>query len=265
MTKTLVVVGLGGGGYYVVPPLVRYLTNKHNLDESFEGLDIYLVDGDVIEDKNILRVYDSYDSGDTKVGAMLNMLERFIPEDSKCRVYGIPHYITPDKRELHPWAEVEDNLIIISCVDNNKSRLYLDSIVSEKRNSAIFAAGNELDTGDVLSHVRKDNEDVLPPLGKAYPELLMPSNENLFPGEKADCQVESIATPQLNLANFATAYGVIAAYYQFEQGVSAFDTGRVFFDLKAGPEMTKVFPVDVSAVESVGSITIQPKTETVSK
>lgn len=116
----VIIVGCGGTGSNLAPMLSRMMKNKTFI----------LIDGDMVEDKNISRqTFQSFDSGNNKAMALawkLNsnfpnrhlFLNRYIENKEDI----LKMILKPNSNELIQ----EETIYLCGCVDNNASRIILE-------------------------------------------------------------------------------------------------------------------------------------------
>ena len=116
MINKIIVIGCGGTGSYLIPPLARLLKSS-----KFVG-DLILVDGDNYEPSNLDRQSFHVDLlGENKATAQAKKLQKEI-EDFECGV--IDTYLSEsDVKEI-----VTEGTLVINCADNNAIRKYVEEI-----------------------------------------------------------------------------------------------------------------------------------------
>jgi molybdopterin/thiamine biosynthesis adenylyltransferase len=156
------VVGCGGTGSYLVPNLARLLSVKQS--ENLHTC-LYLIDRDEVEEKNLLRQnFIQSDIGKNKAVALATRYSR---------AFGIPIAAVEDywpvhsNSDTHSWLidilrntvnifnnpQINDEVnLIISCVDNVKTRIAIDEYRKEFiRHTPIWIdTGNEEFRGQVV-------------------------------------------------------------------------------------------------------------------
>lgn len=156
----IIIVGCGGTGSNLAPMLSRMMNYKTFL----------LIDGDVVEDKNIARqTYQTFDTGMNKARALAKKLNsnfnnshQYIDRYIESKDDIIDRITDPATRELLQ----NETIYICGCVDNNASRLILeDTYRFLKNNYSVpvhyIDAGNEDTFGTVLVDVcRSDFMDM---------------------------------------------------------------------------------------------------------
>lgn len=204
--NNFVVVGAGGIGHFLAPVLAKYLSFKH------PGSKLTIVDGDKIEDKNLARVYEVSAVGEMKAHVLASTCINLIPRDS-LTVETVDEYITPDTYERYHRKWCVDGTVIFGCVDNNKTRVYLESLVKKLNNGIFVVGGNSYHEGQAQLYVRLDGKNITPPITEFAPELLDESDPlNVFPDEK-DCTTEYESEPQLILVNMTVASTMLNLFY----------------------------------------------------
>lgn len=159
----IVQIGCGGTGSLLVPYIARLMSSP-----SFENIGSYtLIDGDKVAKKNIQRQnFISADIGNFKAEVLAKRYSLAMGVE----IASMSIYIT-GKESLERFSRNRLELLI-SCVDNNKTR----KILVEWQNDNIYSspiwidAGNELLGGQVFIQGSATNgikTDIL----KAYPEI----------------------------------------------------------------------------------------------
>jgi molybdopterin/thiamine biosynthesis adenylyltransferase len=125
--QNVVLIGVGGTGGYVLQQMARLL---YSLKEQGASVpDVLLVDGDTVEEKNLLRQYFlPQDVGKKKATVLA---ERY------ARAYGLsiaayPHYLTKET-DGRPAGILEPGDVVVACVDNGSTRRLLHEQLSRRR------------------------------------------------------------------------------------------------------------------------------------
>ena len=132
----IIVLGAGGTGGYLIPHLYRIAFSDENRDYR-----IIICDGDIAERKNLIRQnFIEQDIGRNKASVLA---ERYAGAFGiECEY--IPEYIESEQRlkELvrpdftkSPWSNAKETqrVILIGCVDNNKSRAICHKVFYETK------------------------------------------------------------------------------------------------------------------------------------
>ena len=172
----IVVLGAGGTGGYVIPHLYRLgYASEHPTR-------IIVCDGDVVENKNLIR-------------------QNFVAQEEL-------HTLTEPDRVPYPMEP--QRVILLGCVDNNKSRQLCHRVFEQKRNLIYIDAGNGEHTGQVVCGVRQHGRTLYKPVCSLYPDLL--EDEDKFPSELS-CAERAVSAPQSVTANLTAATAVVSFLY----------------------------------------------------
>lgn len=120
------VVGCGGTGSLLARDLAKLLTSSPHT--------MTLIDGDVVEEKNIIRQgYQLQDIGENKAAVLSKKINALYNVDA----YVIDSYLT--KNELLVDINKNDDLypVILGCVDNDNTRVLLENTF-KKCNGAVY-------------------------------------------------------------------------------------------------------------------------------
>ena len=205
----IVMLGAGGTGSYVAMHLYRLMhcLNRH--------VRIIIADGDSVEEKNLARQHFTvYDLGKNKAkviaeryAAAFRMKAEYIPDfiEDKERLKELlkPVYSTGEKNTFIPYKEM---VILLGCVDNNKSRCLCNDVFYECDDLIYIDSGNGEHNGQVVCGVRRKGKTMSKPVGFVYPDILEDTDK--FPTELS-CAEASISAPQTIAANMTAAAMVV--------------------------------------------------------
>lgn len=202
----IVILGAGGTGGYVVPHLYRiaYACGR--------PVRIIVVDGDVVEDKNLVRQnFASFDVGDNKARLLA---ERY------ASAFGIETEFVPDfienEDELKSLLSVTDwNCsrtipILIGAVDNNRTRVMCNNVFNTMDDLIYIDSGNGEYTGQVVCGMKQNGKVFNAPVARYYPDILMDMEK--FPSELS-CAERAVSAPQSIAANLFAATAITAMLY----------------------------------------------------
>jgi molybdopterin/thiamine biosynthesis adenylyltransferase len=196
-TQTYDLVGAGGTGSLVYPPLLRYLDSYHtNRGENFI---VAVIDGDHLEKKNLQRqMFHGQFIDENKADALVKIYGG--PESRP-----IPEYLTEDNLE----QRVMDGDIVLIAADNYDVRARLERRALDLDNIVLLNGGNEKTDGSLQIFIRKDGQNVTPPLSFQHPEILKPSPHD---PSKLDCMTRAQVPggEQTIIANMASASWLMA-------------------------------------------------------
>ena len=204
----IVVLGAGGTGGYVIPHLYRLgYASEHPTR-------IIVCDGDVVEQKNLIRQnFVEQDIGRNKAQALAARYAAAFGIECEYR----PEFIETEEEldaltapDHLPYPMEPQRVILLGCVDNNKSRQLCHRVFEQKRDLIYIDAGNGEHTGQVVCGVRQHGRTLYKPVCSLYPDLL--EDEDKFPSELS-CAERAVSAPQSVTANLTAATAVVSFLY----------------------------------------------------
>lgn len=219
--QTYVLVGAGGTGSILMPPLLRYLTTYHRDREPFV---LAIIDGDEVEEKNLDRqLFDGADILSNKAAALAS---KFI------NTRAIPEFLDDDNIE----QRVLDGDVVLIAADNYNVRARIERHGKTLDNLVVINGGNESRDGSVQIWIREKGHDMSPPLSRFHPEILIASEHD---PAALDC-IQRAQLPggeQTIIANLMSAAQMLNAlqhYHQVADGGGELSWHEVYFDLLTG-------------------------------
>lgn len=208
----IIVIGAGGTGGYVIPHLYRlgYASNRY--------VRIIICDGDVVESKNLIRQnFIEQDIGRNKAQVLAERYSAAFGIECEYRPAFIENkeellQLTKPDFEKGYWNRVEETqrVILLGCVDNNKSRQLCHSVFYEQKDLVYIDSGNGEHTGQVVCGVRQSGRTTYKPVCALYPDML--KDEDKYPSELS-CAERSVSAPQSVTANLTAATTMISFLY----------------------------------------------------
>ena len=142
-SKVILIVGAGGTGSALFQNITRFAPKEY---------EIILVDGDIVEEKNILRqMFVSSDVGKNKAEVLTTKANNTII--SRNNFY--PYYLQTDENKgadtLENITEKYDNIVMFGCVDNHPARLQLEKFFkATQKNIDYIDCANGEHNGDIV-------------------------------------------------------------------------------------------------------------------
>jgi hypothetical protein len=189
-----VVVGCGGVGSFVIPPLIKLMSKFPSPPE------ILLIDGDTLEEKNLDRqLFGIDDIGLNKAEALYRKL---LPEYGRLRFH--PHYFALGSIELTPGA------LLVVAVDNHRARKAALETADLIGGSVLIGA-NEFTDAEAYYYTSEWRSTALDP--RVYFPIIT-SDESGDPLSPEGCTGHAaVATPQLVAANFSAADFILSLFW----------------------------------------------------
>ncbi len=222
---TIKVIGLGGIGSHLIGPLCRYLEAASN-GVSKDRHYVTLIDGDSYEAKNADRQeFQDIGNKSETTASRLKLTCRSLVFEAK------PHYVTDGNIFLF----VNEGDFVFLCVDNHDTRLLFSEHCKTLQNVVLISGGNEYTDGNVQIYIRKNGQDLTPPLTYLHLEIEHPKDRN--PAEMSCEELAQAGVPQLIFTNFTAAALMLSSFWML-LGSLAEKTGVKYteqcFDLTTG-------------------------------
>jgi len=214
---SIVVIGIGGIGGWLLRPLLRYL--NYEFDQS----EVTLIDGDEFESDNADR--QSFSSLRNKAE---ERAEVFRQEFSSLRIRSQPEYVTDSNvfRHIQPRTDV-----VFLSVDNHATRKLVSDRCEQLNDICLISGGNDYTSGNVQIHLTRNGDNVTLPIGNQFHmEIMNPEDAN--PGERG-CDEVVESEPQLLMTNHFIASLMLNAFERFvsQGGDGLYD--EVYADCRA--------------------------------
>lgn len=223
----ILIIGAGGTGGYVIPHLYRiaFASNRK--------CRIILADGDIVEEKNLIRQgFSNVDIGENKAAVMAERYSDVFGIETEY----IPNFIE-NEEELKSLLEIRHPSysrdhkpisILIGAVDNNRSRVMCHNVFKEMSDIIYIDSGNAEFGGQVVCGVKMNGKVLSKPVASVYPDILTDTEK--FPS-KLSCAERSISAPQSIAANlFASTAVATMLYYLLIVG--KLETTRIAFSAR---------------------------------
>lgn len=238
MFERTYVVGLGGIGSALVHNVARIIAYQETAQE------LILVDGDKFSDGNKVRqvMREGKDEGRFKAEVQVELLKLAHPS---IRATAVPKFIARVPKEDDSAAASNvflDKSIVLSCLDNDPTRLLLSELSRTMTDFIIINGGNRLSDGHVFTSGVLGGIEFTKRLEDVYPDKLVVTEEEGNPGD-LHCHERQklVGGEQILATNVMTAAWMLSAYTTViglsRKGKEALEEGvrkksEVIFDLE---------------------------------
>lgn len=142
----VVIVGAGGTGGYLAEQVARLMRGMRMRDDGDGDIRLTLVDGDVVEEANLVRQnFEEDDLGTNKARALADVLGPLAGGD----VTAVTSYIG-GVDDLYAAAPGNGPVVVIGCVDNNATRVIIESFVASRPRTVGIDSGNTETDGQII-------------------------------------------------------------------------------------------------------------------
>jgi len=202
MASRIVLVGCGGIGSQLLPPLVRYLASRPEPRAL-----LVLVDGDVFEAKNLARqACTTADVGSNKAEALAQVVRA-----AGLACQAIPAFLD----ESNVRSIVREGDLVLLAVDNHRTRALVDDHLRSLDEATLISGGNDETDGNVQLVRRRDGRSLDGHLVEIHPEIGRAAEHDEVAGD--GCQVLAAERPQLLVTNLLVASAMLACLWQISE------------------------------------------------
>lgn len=214
MNYCFIVIGVGGTGSLLARDLVKLCIGTDNK--------ICLVDGDVVERKNMLRQsYQEHDIGENKAVALCNKINTLY--NVKCDA--VNKYLIKNELDTYISQNYGFVPVLIGCVDNDATRKILEEIFNSKKQIIYIDSANGEYEGNIYIAVKDDDKKAGALRSESYK-----LDDDLHPIDES-CEVQAAkGNVQYLVTNAKMACSILEICNAFIQGY-----------LKAGVQSVKQF------------------------
>lgn len=191
--RNFILVGAGGTGSFLFLPLVRYL--RTHTAETEEPHRITVIDGkNITDDKLYRQMFFGKAVGNNKAQALI---EQYGADPEV--VVAMGEYLNNNN-----IAGVGENDVILIAADNFPVRARIERHGLTLQNITVINGGNEMRDGSLQVWIRRNGENITPPMSQGHPEIYALDND-----DPASLSCEAIAAlpggQQTLAANFQSA------------------------------------------------------------
>lgn len=198
-SEYVVVIGCGGIGSWLLPPLLRFLHA-----ERYRG-EIHLWDGDRYSAGNAQRQeFGPAALGVNKAEAQAGTFQALYPA---LGLVARPVYVTAG----NTGEAVRERSAVLVAVDNHPARALVARHAKSLREVCVLSAGNELLDGNVHVTLRTGGLDRTAPLLERHPEIASTRR-----GDRSDAGCEDLierGQTQLLVTNFMAAASLLSTFH----------------------------------------------------
>lgn len=222
MHERIVLIGCGGIGSQLLPPLTRYVASRPEPRPL-----LVLVDGDVFEPDNLGRqVCSMRDLGTNKAEALAA-----IARDARISCQVIGEHID----EGNVGLVVRDGDLVLLAVDNHPTRALVDRHLLSLADATLISGGNDETDGNVQLVRRRGGRSVDGHLTEIHPEIGEGSEQG---AREPGCQVLATEHPQLLVTNLMVAATMLNSIWAvLETGSVPYS--EVYLDVVANAATTR--------------------------
>ena len=120
--------------------------------------------------------------------------------------------ISPKGWELEEYSRIQtpEMVILLGCVDNNRSRQLCHQAFYQSENLIYIDSGNGEFSGQIVCGIRRKGRTWSKPIGGVHPEMLR--SKDRFPSELS-CEEAAASDPQSIAANITAATAIVDMLY----------------------------------------------------
>ena len=158
---SVLVVGAGGTGGYVIKEFARYMAS---VKDGPVEIRLGVCDGDIVERKNLDRqAFQEEDIGENKAVVLVSAIKECL---GLKHVYAYPKYIDGQEdiaaifqglvEEGYVYPKPVEYRVIVGCVDNHRARQAMEEFYKSVRGICYIDSANEFKSGEVVVSYRLD-------------------------------------------------------------------------------------------------------------
>lgn len=215
----IIIVGTGGTGGALATQLGRFAASTKD-----SIIHLSLVDGDVVEEKNVARQpFSTYDIALPKCVSLAEGISECFGFE---RVKAYPRYVLTTRDIPSLYGVHNPITIVVGCVDNHHARGILHNYFEDSKNIVYIDSANEYSNGEIVWGIKANGKVVSPDRVFYYPEVLNDTKSVV----EMSCSELNNVDPQhyaVNLMAATLVFGAIARFVSTGQ----FPTGITYFDV----------------------------------
>jgi molybdopterin/thiamine biosynthesis adenylyltransferase len=231
------VVGCGGVGSYLIPALLRTVRNHQSPSESPE---VVLVDGDILEQKNMDRqLFDEKYIGVPKSEAMHHVYSKYYGP----QLTQVPEFFHGTETWVRPYS------LMIACVDNHPGRMRVFGMADLNTCDVIMTGNGYTDAeaqfySPLWRHGKRDPRIM-------FPEIVRDQTDDPISREAGCTGQAQEATPQLAIANMmAAAYALHLMWYHYQEEYKMDEDALPFSPIRHASNFSLISSVRTKEIEA---------------
>ncbi len=216
------IIGLGGIGSSLASFVGRYLCF---LDRG--EIYISLIDGDRYDERNRERQVFTDLGGKAEI--TVERLNEEFDHSEFLNFQACPVYITPENIEFY----IEEGDIVLLAVDNHMTRKVISEYCVGLKDITLISGGNDLEDGNVLVYIRRDENEITPPITYLHDEIGNATDK--LPTEMS-CEEQMVSEPQIFFANLEAAITMCVALRKVLtlENIENYPYSEIYFDINTG-------------------------------
>lgn len=253
---TIVMVGCGGTGSHLLPNILMYAASKAKSNPATPIPHIIIIDGDIIEEKNLIRQrFSPGELGMSKAEALASRYSAVFGT----KITAVNGYLTSSTQLndlVFSYGNSRGPVIVIGAVDNHRARCVIYSYYLNSQNPVYWIdAGNEAWHGQVILGIRGGLSLASSPpwneaaIGDLIGSVDLPCFFDVYPNDflaigktprspQNECAALAIEDPQTIHANMLSAQCASALVTQVLSG--SVKTMSLNFDAKTGATKARI-------------------------
>lgn len=212
--QTIVIVGAGGIGSNLFQKITRYAPSRYN---------ILLIDGDIVEEKNILRqMFTMADVGRNKAEVLTTKANNTLTQRNSFYDDYLPTKKGYGVKKIQQLTSGADEIILFGCVDNHPIRRELELFFEQCDCECLYIdSANGESSGDVVSVYKHKVGAVRGAVRSMYDASVLFDNEN-DPTNSCGVQLDA-GNIQTLIANDKAAIIALEVFHEYLKALNAED------------------------------------------
>lgn len=223
MIWKFVVVGCGGTGSAFLQKMARF---QYSSDEDIRVL---IVDGDIVERKNLKRQnFFENNINCSKAESLLLLASGSYGIEWSC----VNEYLTDSTQIDEFFNSLESNNavsvnILVGCVDNHRARQVMEEWFDRNNDCFYLDSANDEFDGEVVISIKSGHKEISPKRSYYYPDVLTDDSPSVT---ELSCEQRNTSSPQHQLVNDLAGNILMSVVCRILK--KDVPTGQILFDCK---------------------------------